>query len=100
MRIATANLVRLAVVAAVLSFAAQSAEAQRSAATPRGTIATAAANNRPGRAADPDEATEETRGDPMAGLLWIAGALAALIFLAWLAMRIGENPRPADGVPN
>jgi hypothetical protein len=47
-----------------------------------------------------EPAAAPQRGDPMRGLAVIAGAVALLIFLAWLALRIGEADRPADKVPN
>jgi hypothetical protein len=46
------------------------------------------------------EASAPERGDPTRGLVMIAGAVALFIFLAWLAVRIGEADRPADKVPN
>jgi hypothetical protein len=47
-----------------------------------------------------DTTRREPRGDPNAGLLWIGGAVLALIFLAWLAMRIGDVTSTSDKVPN
>lgn len=100
MRTHAADLFRLALLAAVLGFAAaQTAEAQRSAPTTRGAVSTAS-SSRPGRAADPDPVAEEPVGDPVAGILWISGAVVVIIFLAWLAMRVGDPQTPADGVPN
>jgi hypothetical protein len=46
------------------------------------------------------EAPAPQRGDPARGLAMIAGAVALLVFLAWIAVRIGESDRPADKVPN
>ncbi len=40
------------------------------------------------------------KGDPKAGLLWIGGAVLVLVFLAWLAMRIGDVDQTSDKVPN
>jgi hypothetical protein len=46
------------------------------------------------------EAPAPERGDATRGLAMIAGAVALFVFLAWLAVRIGEADRPADKVPN
>lgn len=46
------------------------------------------------------EAPPPERGDSTRGLVMIAGAVALFIFLAWLAIRIGDADRPADKVPN
>jgi len=40
------------------------------------------------------------RGDPVAGVALIAFAVALFVFFAWVAVRIGDAPRPADKVPN
>jgi hypothetical protein len=99
MLIKAANLIRLAVVAAVLGFAAaQTADAQRTAPSPRGAVSTSA--SRPGRTSEPDEPAAEPPGDPLAGVIWIVGAVAILVFFAWLAMRVGDPQKPADGIPN
>lgn len=90
-------LVRVAVVALVFGFVFTSAaHAQRSGATPRDTVATAA--SRTGRNAG--EEAGEYRGDPTAGWIWAVGAVAVVVFLAWLAMRIGDQDTPSDKVPN
>jgi hypothetical protein len=105
MRTNILNLLRLAIVMAVLGFVvAPVALAQRSGSTPRGAVATASAS-RTGRATETQPAnstaeTEEPAGDPMAGIIWIALAVAILIFLAWVAMRIGDVQHASDQIPN
>ncbi|HEX4612206.1 MAG TPA: hypothetical protein VH092_28690 [Urbifossiella sp.] len=42
----------------------------------------------------------EAHGDPVLGWLTIAGAVAVFVFLAWLAVRIGDSDRPADKTPS
>ena len=91
------HLVRIAVVALVFGFVFNSAaHAQRSGGTPRDTVATAA--SRTGRNAG--EEADEHRGDPAAGWIWAVGAVAVVVVLAWLAMRIGDRDLPSDKVPN
>ena len=101
MFVRTANLIRPAVVVAALGFAAAPpAAAQWSAPTPRSVTATAKTAGRTERPAAPTEPAAEPPGDPVAGVVWISGAVVVLIFFAWLAMRVGDPPKPADGVPN
>jgi len=83
------NLVKLLRVAVVVAFslvAPTMAEA-RAGSTDRTAVATS-------------ETDREPKGDPNAGLLWIGGAILALIFLAWLAMRVGDVQHPSDKIPN
>ncbi|HJZ59361.1 MAG TPA: hypothetical protein VKE74_30735 [Gemmataceae bacterium] len=101
-----ANLFRLVLVVAVLGFViAPVALAQRSGATQRGAVPTASTGSRAGRASEaqpgnhPTE-SDEPRGDPMAGIIWIAVAVAILVFLVWVAMRIGDVQHPSDKIPN
>ena len=42
----------------------------------------------------------ESHGYPVAGLAILVGVLALFIFLAWLAVRIGDADHPADKIPN
>ncbi len=43
--------------------------------------------------------TGHAAGDPMLGWLMVAGVVAAVIVFAWLAVRIGDEGRPADKLP-
>jgi hypothetical protein len=99
MRTNLVNLLRLAIVVAVLGFAiAPAALAQRSDA-PRGTVSTASGSgSRSGRSAGPQsgEQPDEPPGDPVAGVVWIAGVIVVLVFLAWLALRIGDRHQGSD----
>ena len=99
MRTNLVNLFRLAVVVAVLGLAmTPPALAQRSDG-PRGTVSTAnGSGSRPGRSAGSEsgEQPEESHGDPIAGIVLIAGAFGILIFLAWLALRVGNRNQGAD----
>lgn len=42
----------------------------------------------------------ESHDDPVAGVAILTGAVALLIFLAWVAVRIGDADHPADKIPN
>ena len=53
-----------------------------------------------GRNTETETVKREPKGDANAGLLWIGGAVLALVFLAWLAMRIGDVTNTSDKVPN
>ena len=76
------RLARLALVALVVGCAAGTAAAQ------------------PGTGAGPDHTTGRDRAraerppaDPEMGLVWIALGVALLVFMVWVAVRIGDNDR-------
>lgn len=87
------NLVKLLRVAVVVAF---------SLAAPTMAEAQSRSNSSPTTSSRTESETtkREPKGDANAGLLWIGGAVLALIFLAWLALRIGDVSSPSDKVPN
>jgi hypothetical protein len=86
MRTAFRKLVRA--VAATLALAVWSAPAAEAA-----WWATTATTRVPAAPAD------APAGDPVAGGLMIAGVVALFVFMAWVAVRIGDHPS-ADKLPN
>jgi hypothetical protein len=83
------RLLRLAVVAVVLGAATAPAYA-----VPRPRL------HHPTPTADYDRAAPDARtkperppGDPELGVLWIALGVALLVFMVWVAVRIGDNDR-------
>ena len=75
--------VRALLLAAALLFAAQTADAGRSTNEPTATARTTA-RTKTEAAAEPDD-------NPLGGVLIIAGVVGALILLAWIGSRIGDN---------
>jgi hypothetical protein len=46
------------------------------------------------------QVSDEPRGDPARGVLWLAIGAGLVVFFVWVAIRIGDPSRPADKVPN
>lgn len=86
----TANLfrfLRLALVAVVLGWAAITADA-----APRPHVRhTATSYER--TATDTEAKPERPPADPELGVLWIALGVGLLVFMIWVAARIGDNDR-------
>jgi hypothetical protein len=81
------KLLRPVVAALLLGFGAASvAEAGPTPAEPRHTTT--------------GQVSDEPRGDPVRGVLWLGIGLGVVIAFVWVAIRIGDPPRPADKVPN
>jgi hypothetical protein len=79
--------VRAALLAAVLAFAAQTADARG--ADQLQTIATTRSTARTKPDAEPSAA--ERDGIPVGGILIIAGIIGVVIILAWAASRVGDS---------
>jgi hypothetical protein len=82
------RLVRVALVTAVVACVAAPAPAES-----RSTVARIL--HRPKAPdADYDRArNDRPPGDPELGLVWIAVGIALLVFMVWVAVRIGDNDR-------
>lgn len=64
------------------------------------TFAEPSSRHQPAPAQNHDAQRDPPRGDPVIGLLIIAGVVALLVLMAWVATRIGDVDRPSDKVPN
>jgi hypothetical protein len=86
------RLVRLALVAAVIGWSVAPASA-----APHG-LGSFALRRHPDTSPDRTSSVDRTRSerppaDPELGLVWIAVGVAILVFLVWVAVRIGDNDR-------
>jgi hypothetical protein len=80
------TLTRVLVVAAVLGFAVEASRASASGQQPQTTTRTTARSKTETPANGRDES-------PLGGLLIIAGIIGAIVVLAWVASRMGDNRR-------
>ena len=83
-----AKLLRLAVVAVVLGTAAAPAYA-----IPRPHLSHPTPTADYDRTADTRTKPERPPADPELGVLWIVLGVALLVFMVWVAVRIGDNDR-------